>query len=1030
MNLAKFSVYRPVTITMMILIVLVFGVLSFSRLDLDMLPDIDYPMVSVITSYTGATSKDVENVLTKPIESAVSTVEDVKSISSVSQEGLSLVMIEFNSGTNVDFAGQDVRDKLGLIEDVLPDEAGKPMVVKMDVGAMPIVAYGVTSKSLNTLDLKKVLTDNIQEKLERLDGVASVQLQGGQEREILVSLNKDKMDNFGISQSQIIQVLRAQNISLSGGFLESGRQELPLRTEGDFESISEIENIVIANFKNTPIYLKDVAIVKDTHKEVRGFSRTNGEEGVLMMINKQSGANTSRVAEEVKKTLPSLRQYLPDDINFSLVMDQSLMIKNSTDSVTQSGLIGALLAMLVVYLFLRNWRPTLAIGLAIPLSVIATFIPIYLVGYTLNLMTLAGLSLGIGMLVDNAVVVIENIYRHLEKSKKRKKSAIIGANEVALAITASTLTTIAVFLPMSFGSGVAGQLSRGLSLTIIFALSSSLFVAISLVPMIASKIFKKEKDEKKSKSSFFEKSRRYYEKLLAWSLKHRLKTVFFALFLFFLTLALTPFIGAEFMPKSDQHIMMVNLEMPLGSSLSETDKAVKPIEEALFKYAKNSLVSVTSFIGQDTSDAHAVSMGMSGGINKATIMIRLKEKNKRDLSGEDIKEIIRKNKPIIRGLKITYMDMSAMMMGGAPSPIEVKIFGKDLDKLKELSDDIAEKIKKVNGLRDVQSDFDLGKPQLSIKIDKEKASYFGLTVADVSSQIKGAMQGVVATKFRQEGEETDIRVRYDEEYRNNLEKVLNLNIHSPRGAVISLGQVAQIKQSRGPVQIKREDHLRVITLSADVANRNIGKATDDVKKVLENYNFPTGYFVEFGGAQKQMQETFGTMAFALLVGILLVYMVMAAQFESFVYPFVVMFEIPLAFIGVGLGLFLTRQSLSLPSFMGLIMLSGIVVNNAIVLIDYVNQLRKKGLSKFDALLVGGSNRLRPILITSITTILGMLPMALTRHEGSEIMRPMAIAVIGGLLASTFLTLIIIPVAYSLIDGLSKRIYLKLKNFLI
>ncbi len=1031
MNLPKFSVNKPVTITMMVLIIVVFGFISFFRLGLDMLPDIEYPMVSIITTYTGVAGEDVEEVITKPIEDAVSTVSGVKSVSSISQEGLSAITVEFNNGTNVDFAAQDVRDKLGLIEDYLPDDANKPLVVKMDVGAMPIIGYGVTADSLDTLELRKLLLDNVKDKLERLDGVASVELQGGRQREILVELNQPLLDAYGINQEQIIRVLRTENINLSGGFIEEGLQELPLRTVGEFKTLSEIENLVIINRENNPVYLKDVARVSDTYQEQRGYSRTNKKEGILLLVNKQSGANTDKAVKAVKQKLEKLQRTLPQDINFSLVMDQSRIIKTSTDSVANSGLVGGLLAMLVIYLFLRNWRPTLAIGLAIPLSLVATFIPLYIVGYTLNLMTLAGLSLGVGMLVDNAVVVIENIYRHLEGGHSRKKAAVIGSNEVALAITASTLTTIAVFLPMSLGSGVAGQLSRGLSLTIIFALSSSLFVALTLVPMIASKIFKKRKKatdyRKASGQESFEMVKRNYKKLLIWSLNHRVKTILAAVVLLFLTLALTPFIGKEFMPPSDQSILIVQVEMPVGTSLTETDNATAKIEDILLDKTQNSLVSVTSFVGQNVSDAQANSMGMGGGINEATIMVRLKDKKDRALSADNIKEIVRINKPRIKGLKLSFMDMSGLMMGGALTPIEIKIFGKDLGKLKSISQDISQKIVNVNGLRDINTTYKEGKPELNIKIDREKASYLGLTVGQIAATVKNSMQGVVATQLRVGGEETDIRVRYAKKYRDTLQKVTDLTIVSPAGSQIPLKQVATITRSRGPIKIYREDQLRVVSVTADIIDRDVGSIVKDIKEKLSDYNLPSGYFIEYGGSQKQINDTFGTLAWALALGVLLVYMVMASQFESLIHPFIVMFEIPLAFIGVGMALFLTRQSLSLPSFMGIIMLSGIVVNNAIVLIDYVNQLRKKGMSKFDALVTGGTDRLRPILITSITTILGMLPMAISRQEGSELIRPMAIAVIGGLLVSTMLTLIIIPVIYSLVEKFSKRFSVKINQ---
>ncbi len=1025
MSLPKFSVHKPVTISMIILIIVIFGFMSLPRLGLDMLPDIEFPIVSVITSYPGVTSEDIEDILTKPIEDTVATVKDVKSIKSSSQEGLSAVTIEFNSGTNVDFAAQDIRDKIGLIEDYLPADANKPLIIKMDVGAMPVMGYGVTSDSLSPLMLKKLLEDNIKDKIERLDGVASVELLGGQKREILIKLNKPQLDAYGLTQMQIIQTLRSENVNLSGGFIEEGRQEFPLRTIGEYEDLEGIRNTVISSKNNVPVYLKDVAEVIDSHKELRSYSRTNKKDSVLMLVNKQSGANTSQTADAIKKELPRLQEHLPSDINFILVMDQSKIIKSSTDSTTQSAVIGGLLAILLIFLFLRNWRPTLAIGLAIPLSLIATFIPLYIAGYTLNLMTLGGLALGIGMLVDNAVVVIENIYRHLEKTGDRKKSAVVGANEVGTAITAATLTTIAMFVPMSLGTGITGQLARGLSLTIIFAMACSLFIALTLVPMLASKIFKhREKAEDYRATSGkkgFAKIKNAYEKLLRWALNHRLKTMSITLGLLLITVALIPSIGTEFMPASDESMIVMQIKMPIGSSLEETNNATKQVEDIVLNKTSNSVTSATSFIGQSETANKGGSMNFGGGINEAMILIRLKDKGERALSSSHIEEIIRKNIPPIRGLEVTPMDTTGTLMSGASAPIEIKVFGKDLATLKNITDDIARKISDIDGVRDVDTTLSKGKPELIIKIDRERASYFGLTVGQIGSVVKNSMQGVIATQLRQGGEETDIRVRYDEVYRNNIEKIEKLSITTPSGQQVPLKQIATISKGEGPVKINREDQLRVVAVTANVIDRDIGSVVKDIKNRLANEKLPDGYFIEYGGSYKQMQDTFKVLAGALVLGILLVYMVIASQFESLIYPFIIMFEIPLAFIGVGLALFITRQTLSLPSFMGIIMLAGIVVNNAIVLIDYVNQLRKKGMDMYSALVKGATTRLRPILITSLTTMFGMLPMALARREGSEMMKPMAIAVIGGLLVATLLTLVVIPVIYSIVENTKIKI---------
>jgi len=959
MKLTNISVERPVSVLMIALIIVVLGVLFFSKLGLDLLPEIEYPVASVVTAYPGVTSEDIEELLTKPIEDVVSTIKGVKSVKSFSQEGLSV----------------------DLIQDFLPADSDKPLVIKLDVGAMPILGYGVTSENLNTLELRHLLENNIKDKLERLDGVASVQIMGGKQREILVSLDKSLLESYNLTQSQVVQALRQENINISGGYIVEGSQEFALRTVGEYTNLEEIKNTVLCVKAGAPIYLKDVAEIINTCKEERSYSRTNKKDSVLLLVNKQSGSNTKKVADQVIKELPKLRKNLPSGINFNLILDQSRIIKKATGSVTQSGITGGLLAGLLIFLFLRNWRPTLAITAAIPLSLLTTFIPLYIAGYTLNIMTLGGLALGIGMMVDSAIVVIENIYRHLEQGKERKEAAKIGASEVGMAITASTLTTIAVFFPLALGGGVAGQISRGLSLTVSFALFASLFVALTIVPMIASKIFKKrtiEKYKKISDSQKFKKIQDYYRKILIWALNHQKKTILIVSGLFILSFCLIPFIGAEFMPLGDRPMLILQLKMPPGTSLEETNKAVGKIEDVILRL--KDIDSASSFGGLTEGSKMDAGMGFgSAEVNEATIMIKLKDKKDRQFSSQKIQEIIRKNLPKIKGMEINFTDMSQQMFGSG-SPIEIKIFGKNLFQLKKIGSKIAKKISQIKGVRDVKSSLSDSKPEIAIKIDREKAAHLGLSVGQIGATVKNSIQGVVATKLRQAGEEIDIRVRYNPEYRQNIEDIKKITIFSPLGTPILLGQVAKISKKRGPVKIDREDQSRVVLVTANTVNRDVGSIIKDIKKELTKQPLPSGYFIEYGGSYKQMRDSFKTLSGALILAILLVYMIMASQFESLIYPFIVMFEIPLAFIGIGPALFITGQTLSLPSFMGIIILAGIVVNNAIVLVDYVNQLRKKGIDMFGALIEGGITRLRPILITSLTTIFGMLPMALSQQS--------------------------------------------------
>jgi len=1023
MNLPSFSVKKPVTVLMATVMVFIFGMLSLSRLGLDLMPDMDFPTISVITSYSGASPEDVENSVTELLEGQISSVENVKSVSSTSSEGISMIMVEFNDGTDVDTAAQDIQSSIELVRDYLPSDVDSPVVMKMDIGAMPVVGYGVTSDSMDSLELKNFLEENIEDQMERLEGVASVVFQGAQDREIAVELDRDKMESYGISQSAVVAALQYENLNYSGGSIDQGLESLSLRTMGEFENLDEIRDTVIDVRDGVSIYIKDIATVSDTTKEVKNYCRTNQKESVLMFVSKSSDANTLEVADAAKEKIAELEDIYGDKIEFALVMDQSTIISNSVNSVKESGVLGGILAIVIVYLFLRSWRPTLAIGLAIPFSLVATFIPIYLVGYSLNIMTLGGLVLGIGMFVDNAVVVIENIFRHMEeKGVDKKKAAIKGANEVRLAILASTLTTVVIFLPMAFVEGVVGEMTKSLSLTVVFALFCSLLVAVTLIPMLASKIFKKENAEKcdgmATGRGFMGKVEGKYKVLLVWSLKNRGKVLLSTLAALVLSVMMILSMGGNFMPDMENNLMIFHMTLPAGSSLEYVDETAKEIEAKIEDKVGEQFESMTVIAGGD--DAASGGGGMSKGSNSATFIFYLKNKDERTMEMEDIKEAIRSSALPIKGLDMQYYDISSSMLGGGSSEVEIKIFGNDMDEIKRIGNDIAERIDTVEGVEDVDISLKESKPEVSIDINRELASQYGLTVGGVGSYVKSFMQGQVATQFRKGDEETNIRVRFSEDYRDSLQKVKDMNLTTTTGEKIFLKQIAEISESQGFVEIMREDQVRKMTVTANTSGRDLDAITEDINASLEDMDIPDGYFVENGGSYEQMQDSFIALGYAMILGMILVYMVMASQFESLLYPFIVMFEIPLSFIGVGLIFFVTGQSLTMPAMMGIVVLAGIVVNNAIVLIDYINQLREKGEDMNEAIVQAGLTRLRPILITSLTTVLGMVPLATSTQEGSELMKPMAIAVVGGLMVSTILTLVVIPVIYNIFDRFSRK----------
>jgi len=1019
MNLPAFSVRRPVTVLMIIFIVMLFGLISFSRLGLDLLPNLEYPIVSVVTTYEGVSPEDMETLITKPIEEMVSTINHVKKVSSTSQEGISAIMIELEWGTNLDFAAQDVREKIAILQDFLPEDADKPLVLKLNVSDWPILYFGVTGMK-DTKKLRKFLDENIKTRLERIDGVASAAILGGKEREINIFVDRDKLNAYHLSLDRIIQVLKAENLNVSGGHLEKGGKEYLIRTLGEFKDVKTIRNCIVTVSNGIPVYLKDVARVLDTIKEMRNYARTNKKESVLLAIMKRSGANTVKVINRVHKVLKEIKKELPAEIHFYPLMDQGREIKKVVKRTTSNAWMGGVLAVLFILLFLRNLRPSLVIAFAIPLSIITTFIGLYAVGYTLNIMTLAGLALGIGMLVDNSIVVIESIFRHIEQGEDRKKAAIDGTTEVGMAITASTLTTIAAFIPMTLATGIAGKLARPLALTVCLSLFASLFVAITQVPMMASRIINIDSD-KKIRKKWFTPFEERYKRLLLKSLKKRGRIIFLCLTLFVLACMTVPYLGMEFMPASDTPMLMMMIRMPVGTSLKKTDMITKRIETLFLSQPEMEFVS--AFVGLSKLSKMDVAWGSgTTGVNEAELFAQLVDKDKRKRSSASIMEAIRERLPKIKGATFEFIDMGKMMMniGAENSPISINIFGKDIEILKSLSKKIKEKCKGIKGLKDLNITYREGKPELQIIIDRIKASNFGLSAGQIATSIKRALLGEVATRFRSKGEEVDIRVRYDKDFRSTIKAINNISLLSPFGFDVPLYQVAKLKSGSGPIKIFRENQERKVAVTGNIYKRDLGGIIKDIKKRIKNIIIPSGYFLEYGGTYKDMQEAFRSLLFALIVAIILVYMVMAAQFESLLQPFIIMFTIPLAIIGVVFGLFVFKKTLSVPSFMGIIIMGGIVVNNAIVMVDYINQLISKGTPVLIGIIEGASVRLRPILITSLTTILGMLPMAFSRSEGAEMRSPMAIAVTFGLGFSTFLTLFIIPIIYSYFKRIPKK----------
>jgi HAE1 family hydrophobic/amphiphilic exporter-1 len=1042
MKLPEFSVHRKVTTTMLIMIVVVVGFISLSRLGLDFFPDLEFPTVSVITNYTGASSEDIEKTITEPLEKVVSSVNGVKKVTSQSSEGTSLITVEFEWGTNLDFGAQDLRDQIGLYRNFLPEAASDPLVVKFNMAMLPVVFYGITGP-MPALELKTLIEDDVAPRLERIDGVAAAQVFATDLREILVEVDKAALESRNLSLDAIIAALQAENLNLPAGNLVERHTDFLVRTMGEFKSLDDIGRTMIgASAAGLPIYLKDVAAIRDGLKEVRNTARIQQHKGIYLIISKRSGANTANVGRRIKADLEKIKASLPEGIVFHVAMDQSDMIMQVTRNTINNAWLGGVLAVVLIFLFLANWRPTLIIGLAIPLSIITTFIVLYFAGYTLNLLTLGGLALGVGMLVDNAIVVIENMFRHRQEGKDSEQAAVLGASEVGMAITASTLTTIVVFLPLVFAQGITGKLTQAMALAITFSLVSSLFVALTIVPLLAAVLFKTrdggqagvparrkrfariralaEGFSRRFHSEWFERVKASYEKNLTKALQRRKWVVLGSLAALVVSLALVPFLGMEFMPPQDRDMILLKVKMPIGTALAETDRVVAMVEQIMLSEPEVKIVSAQTGSSAEENPSDQAGGMSNAGTYEGLLWVGLVHKKDRVLSDVQVLEKIRRQLPKLPNVKFEAVDVSQMMMGGNQTPVAIKLFGKDLEVLRQTADAVVDRIKDVEGLRDVTHTLSTGKPEYRFQIDREKASRLGLMTAQIGLAAQAATLGRVATRFRDGSEEVDVRVRFQEKDRNTIDAVKTIPILTPAKTIALLSQVADVEAKAGPIRIDHENQSRLVTVTANLAGRDVNSITRDIKRRLAGLekSLPPGYFLEYGGQYQQMTEAFLILAGVFALAVLLVYMVMAAQFESFSHPFVIIFTIPLGIIGVILGLLARGLSLSLPSLIGVIILAGIAVNNGIVMIDYINQLRRRGVPDREALVKGAATRLRPVLLTALTTVLGMLPMVFTQSSGKEFRSPMATALTGGLVATTFLTLFVIPVVYSYLNKIS------------
>lgn len=1007
MKLIEVATRRRVAISMFAVTLVLFGLIALKDLSVNLLPDLSYPTLTVRTEYRGAAPEEIETLLTRPVEEAVGVVKNVLSVKSVSRAGQSDVILEFTWGTDMDRAGLDVREKLEVLQ--LPLEASRPLLLRFNPATDPIMRFGLTSTVSDEASLKalrRFAEEEIKKLLEPVEGVAAVKISGGLEDEIQIEIDQRKMAQLNLSLAELSARLAAENVNVSAGRLEEGTQRYLVRTINQFATVEEFGDLILKPGTTRPIYLRDIARVRAGFSERQAIIRMNGQEAVEVAIYKEGDANTVSVAKGIKTRIQELSEELPKDMAIETVDDQSIFIDQAISEVIKAALLGGLLAVLVIFVFLRNFWFTFTIAICIPVSIIATFFLMGQAGISLNIMSLGGIALATGLLVDNAIVVLENISRHRTSGEGLVSAAIKGASEVGGAVIAATLTTIAVFLPLAFVEGIAGQLFRDQALTVTFALAISLGVAVTLIPMMASVRGKQSIGATGISKRLGLWFASVYAYLLDHALSHRFITLFVATVLLFLSVMLLQRTGTELVPQLEQGRFNVTLEAAPGTPLEETDR----IEGELQQMAAAD-PGVDYVYGVAGSGNRIDANPTESGENIARMLVVMKP----DAGMDDQQRVIAKLRTRAGNIAGLDANFSSPELLSFDKPLEIEIQGYDLDSLRLASDEVLRRLRKSRSFADVESSLERGHPEIQIYFDQERAAALGLTVKQLSDQVVGKIRGQVATRFSWRDRKIDVLVRVSEAERQSIAAVRQLIINPESEFPVPLSSVAEIRVAEGPAEIRRGDQERMALIQANLAHGDLGSAVLEVESLLADMKLPYGLTMFIKGQSEEMAASFKSLLFALGLAVILVYLVMASQFESLLHPFVILFSIPLAAVGVALALWLTDSRLSVIVFIGLIMLAGIVVNNAIVLLDLINQLRDRGMERIAAIKEGAKLRFRPIMMTTLTTVLGLLPMALGIGQGSEMRTPMAITVIGGLLTSTLLTLLVIPVMYSLLD---------------
>lgn len=1035
MRLSEFGVRYPVTATMIFAAMIILGLISLFRLGLDLMPEIEIPVISVLTAYEGAGPEEVESKITKVLEDGLATVNNLDQIYSTSEEGISAISLKFDWGTNLDEAANDVRDIVDLSARMLPEDIDRPTIFKFDLSMMPILVLAVTADESYPI-LYDLIDDRICDPLKTIPGVAAAYPLGGLERQVLVGLDRSRLEAYHLSVSTVTEALRRENLDIPAGHIKTGLKDYLIRTPEEVK-IEEVEKIPVSTTKDgVVVHIKDIATVKDTFKENTQEVEVNGRKGLMVVIQKQSGANTVEVTEKVLRKLEGLKKDLPPDVKIVVARDFSDFIKSAMGNLKGALYLGFIFVILVILFFLRNLRAGFIIACSIPTSLIVALFLLYLGGYTLNIISVSSLAIAMGMVVDASIVVLDNIFRHREKGEKPREAAIFGASEVGKAISASTLTTIVIFVPLVFVGGITAIMFSEMAYVICLTLLASLLTALVLVPMLSSKflLLKKEQDVK---IEFLRKLylrsevmlRRLdtaYKEMLDWSLSHRKTVILAGASLLFISLLLLPLVGTRFMPEVDSNMFRLSVELPVGTRLEETGKVIKDLEGLIEKEVPERTVMFARW-GYSTSARMRMVFG-GEGTNLGVIGVRLMPKEQR---GRLVKDIVRDLRKLTTGryagaeMRYSTEDPLESMLFTEGKPLVMEIYGHDLDTGMNIANEIAVELANIKGVVDVEISRKIGKPELHIKVDRDRASHLGLSVSDIGNTIQTFFSGKEATKYREKGKEYEIFVRLREEDRGDIKAIRDSFItSSTTGKQVRLANVAYIEEELGPVRIERKNQQRVINASANLSGRDLGSVSKEVKEKISRLGIPKDFFISFGGEREEQVKAFGLLRIALLVGILLVYMVMAAQFESFRDPFIILFSIPFGMIGIAWTHLIFRLEFNMDSFIGLIMIVGIVVNNAIVLISYMNILRARGQSVREAITEGGRSRLRPVLMTTLTTVIGLVPLALSRGQGSEEWVTLGLTVIGGLMVSTLITLIFVPTLYSIFEDRAVRKYIE------